>query len=558
MKKTFYLTLFLFAISLATYSQSQRLVLVEEATNASCGPCASQNPAFDALLQANPDKLVALKYHWYFPGYDPMHNHNPEENNSRVSYYGINGVPHALIDGSSITGSSYVGAPANCTQAKIDNAYAIPSPFEITMYHEVNNGVINVAMLIEATENVNGNLRARMAVVEKHIHFNSAPGSNGETDFYDVMKKMLPNPSGIALKDNIEAGEYFLIQQSWELANIYNMDELGVVGFIQDNTSKAVHQAGDSNTDPIIPLYSNDAEITDVSNISVSNCLGYINPVIVIRNNGSDVFTSANITYTMNSGDMVTFEWTGNLAFLESETVTLPESNFTLMDMNILHIEIENPNGQTDDYPLNNVQVIEIPRAIEAQPTITLILKLDDNPEETTWEFVSSFGDIIYEGGPYSTPGQQIIEQYEFESTDCYTFNIYDAGGNGLTGSGTFAVGFGSTIIIQGNEFGSKAEGQFNVSFTNDNETISENQFQLYPNPVNDFATLSFSLFNNQNVRYSVTNLLGETVLENNLGRLSPGMKTIPVNFSGLNEGVYFLKLEINNQEIIKKIILSN
>ena len=558
MKKTFYLTLFLFAISLATYSQSQRLVLVEEATNASCGPCASQNPAFDALLHSNLDKLVPLKYHWYFPGYDPMHNHNPEENNSRVSYYGINGVPHALIDGSSITGSSYVGAPANCTQAKIDNAYAIPSPFEITMYHEVNNGVINVAMLIEATENVNGNLRARMAVVEKHIHFNSAPGSNGETDFYDVMKKMLPNPSGIALKDNIEAGEYFLIQQSWELANIYNMDELGVVGFIQDNTSKAVHQAGDSNTDPIIPLYSNDAEITDVSNISVSNCLGYINPVIVIRNNGSDVFTSANITYTMNSGDMVTFEWTGNLAFLESETVTLPESNFTLMDMNILHIEIENPNGQTDDYPLNNVQVIEIPRAIEAQPTITLILKLDDNPEETTWEFVSSFGDIIYEGGPYSTPGQQIIEQYEFESTDCYTFNIYDAGGNGLTGSGTFAVGFGSTIIIQGNEFGSKAEGQFNVSFTNDNETISENQFQLYPNPVNDFATLSFSLFNNQNVRYSVTNLLGETVLENNLGRLSPGMKTIPVNFSGLNEGVYFLKLEINNQEIIKKIILSN
>jgi hypothetical protein len=33
--------------------QSQRFVMFEEFTNASCGPCASQNPAFDALLSAN-------------------------------------------------------------------------------------------------------------------------------------------------------------------------------------------------------------------------------------------------------------------------------------------------------------------------------------------------------------------------------------------------------------------------------------------------------------------------------------------------------------------------
>ena len=133
MKKNFLLSIILVSFSLFVVGQSQRLVFVEEATNASCGPCASQNPAFDALLQANTDKVVALKYHWYFPGYDPMYNHNQEENNSRVSYYGINGVPHALIDGTSISGSSYLGAPANCSQAKIDDAYAVPSPFEITM-----------------------------------------------------------------------------------------------------------------------------------------------------------------------------------------------------------------------------------------------------------------------------------------------------------------------------------------------------------------------------------------------------------------------------------------
>lgn len=35
-------------------------------------------------------------------------------------------------------------------------------------------------------------LVAHNVVIEKHIHFNTAPGTNGEKDFYNVMKKMLP------------------------------------------------------------------------------------------------------------------------------------------------------------------------------------------------------------------------------------------------------------------------------------------------------------------------------------------------------------------------------
>ncbi|RLD57730.1 MAG: hypothetical protein DRJ05_09210 [Bacteroidetes bacterium] len=555
MRKNILLSVILISFSLFVVGQSQRLVFVEEATNASCGPCASQNPAFDALLQANSDKLVALKYHWYFPGYDPMYNHNQDENNSRVAYYGINGVPHALIDGTSITGSSYLGAPANCSQAKIDAAYAIPSPFEITISHEVNNGVIYVAMLVEATESVSGNLRARLAVVEDHIHFNSSPGSNGETDFYNVMKKMLPGPGGNTLNSSIEDGEYFLIQESWELANIYDMGQLGVVGFIQDNTSKGIHQGAKSSTDPITPLYSNDAEITEISNISVSNCVGRFDPVIVLRNNGSDVLTSANITYTINNEDPVTFQWTGNLAFLESETIALDEAVFTVLDENTVNFEIEEPNGIVDDYPANNIKSIEISKGIEAEETITLILKLDDNPEETTWEFTNSQGDVIHEGGPYSTPGQQIFEQYEFVTTDCYIFNIYDAAGNGLDG-GTFAIGFGSTIIVQGSDFGSKDEGQFRVLFTGVDEIADNTGFSVYPNPVSNLAFVSLDLPGSENIDLNIYNSLGEVVY--NISKtLSEGNHTLEINTSQFINGIYYINMNYGEKNYQEKIIVT-
>lgn len=318
-------------------AQTTRLVLIEEATNASCGPCASQNPAFDVLLNANRDKLTAIKYHWYFPGYDPMHNHNVSENNARVSYYGINGVPTATIDGDMPNGPTfgYPGGPHGYTQGLIDDYAAVPSPLNIALSHHLSaaQDTIYIDLLIEATEAISGNLRAHMVVVEKHIHFNSAPGSNGEKDFLDVMKKMVPNEAGTPLAA-MNAGEYIILQNSWKLANVYDLDELGVVAFVQDNVDKSVLQAGNSSSDPLAPLYAVDCDVTGVSNLSATNCLGEVAPVVAIRNNGSAPLTSMEISYDVNGEQIFSHSWTGNLGFLESEDIPLPAISFTLAETN--------------------------------------------------------------------------------------------------------------------------------------------------------------------------------------------------------------------------------
>ena len=211
---TFIAIFILFQVSLL--GQSTRMVLIEEGTNASCPPCASQNPAFDALLNQNRDVLTAIKYHWYFPGYDPMHNHNVEENNARVAYYGISGVPTATIDGDIPNGPgfSYPGGPHGFTQALIDQYAAIPSPFEINMSHTISPGedTIYIDMMIECTEAVSGDLVAHMAVVEKEINFSSPPGSNGETHFLDVMKKMVPDQYGTDLPGSFAPVDYMILQ----------------------------------------------------------------------------------------------------------------------------------------------------------------------------------------------------------------------------------------------------------------------------------------------------------------------------------------------------------
>ena len=58
MKKIFTALFATSAFLSISFAQTQRRVLVEEFTQASCGPCAAVNPAFNVMLSANAEKFA--------------------------------------------------------------------------------------------------------------------------------------------------------------------------------------------------------------------------------------------------------------------------------------------------------------------------------------------------------------------------------------------------------------------------------------------------------------------------------------------------------------------
>jgi hypothetical protein len=561
MKKLFLLLVLITWVTLPLISQTQRMVLIEEATNASCGPCASQNPAFDALLNNNRDKLTAVKYHWYFPGYDPMHNHNVAENNARVSYYGINGVPTATIDGviENRAGFGYPGAPSGYTQQIINEYYAEPASFEIDLYHEITpaEDSIHIWMRIRAAEDITtSSLRAHIVVVEKEIHFSNPPGSNGEKDFMDVMKKMLPNAQGTSITGHWQEGEYLILKESWKLQNIYDMDQVGVVGFVQHNTTKGIKQAGNSETEPFAPFYDTDAALTSISNFTETNCMGFIVPIVNLSNFGANNLTSAEIHYHVNGENIQTYNWSGNLAFLESTEVELPQIDFTVIDENEVSVYVVNPNGTTDEFPVNDTIIKAFEAAVITPLEVKLMIKLDDNPEEITWEVLNSTGDVIFSGGPYTTAGAFIQETMDFEVPDCYIFNIYDTGGDGLQVPGFFALFYGgNNEIIAGTNFGSKASAQFTVGDPIGIDFIEQShQVDIYPNPMNGLGQISFSLLEEKNIEIAVFNLTGQFVKNIETSVYGPGHHNIQFDMEDLQTGLYFIQTKIGNEIQTKRI----
>jgi hypothetical protein len=434
MKKLILFTLF-FATAALGFSQSQRLVMFEEFTQASCGPCAQQNAVFDPLLLNNLDKATSVRYHTSWPGVDPMWSQNPTDVAARVTYYNVNAVPFCFMDGVAPTGSSYTGAPANVTQAMIDAEYAVPSPFTISMFQWLSSGndTIFVNMVGQCTQAFSGALVAQLVIIEKHIHFTTPPGSNGETDFYNVMKKMLPTAAGTVLPTSFQPGDYFIVQGSWKLANVYSLSQLSAVGFIQNNTNKTVQQAGNSTDSiPLTMPYNNDVQLMSASNISPTNCSGSVAPVVTIRNNGNNTVTSMTINYTVNNGNLATYTWNGSLATLQQTVVSLPAYNFSVLPTNKLLIYTDLVNNVQDQYPKNDTTTATIVTAPATTNYALLYLHTDTLPHATTWNLKNYLGTVIDSGGPYSIRNHTYIDTVHLNGGGCYTFTIYDTTGAGI------------------------------------------------------------------------------------------------------------------------------
>ncbi len=542
--------------------QSQRFVLFEEFTNACCGPCASQNPAFDALLTANAGKCTSIKYHTNWPGPDPMNAHNPSEVGTRVTYYGVTGVPYAAMDGTPVSGSSYLGAPANTTQAKIDYEYAVPAPFELYINQSLSagNDSIYVTMLGKATQEVSGTFVAHIAVIEKHIHFNSAPGTNGEKDFYNVMKKMLPSASGTTLSGTFSTGDYFIIEQAWKLANVYNINELSVVGFIQNNQNKNVQQAAITSSTPIDGVYANDVELMQIGNLTPTYCISTISPTLTIRNNGSSPLTGVTIMYGVN-GNMQSFEWSGNLNFLEKADIQLPEASFTLAHENNLVLYAVNPNMVNDEYKKNDTINYAFPDALQVGTTATVKIKTDNKPQETTWVITDPNGIIVGSGGPYANSTTTYTENVNLDFGTCYQFTIYDAGGDGVcceNGYGYYKLTSGSTTIESGTQFGSSESAQFysqsGVGIPQPNNVFKAS---VYPNPAAGAATLNFSTDTPEKASVCVFDMLGNVVLNTPARQYDAGQHEILLDCAKLPSGLYNVRIAAGDKAINLKMTVN-
>lgn len=319
----------LFAVAVS--AQHKRRVLIEEFTNASCPPCASQNPGFNAVVSANIQYLTPIKYQTNWPGFDPMNQQTQTDVAPRVTYYGVSGVPNGRQNGI-LEVFPLNGYTAGAIQAAYNTLTPVTIDLEHTLSPNYDSVYINVSVTSETV--LTGNLRLRVAVLEEEIIFDAPPGSTNEKDFFQVMRKMLPNSTGTATGD-FSAGETKSYSFAWKLANFYDINQLNVAAFLQDDVTKEVWQS--ERTEPITPAIPGIG--IQVPSENVFACAeGYV-PTFTLTNTGAENLTSATIRYRLGIGAWTNLDWTGDLAPNESELVSM--TNIAINNSGTNNVEVE-------------------------------------------------------------------------------------------------------------------------------------------------------------------------------------------------------------------------
>lgn len=560
-------------LTVQAIAQTPRMMFVEEATQASCPPCAANNPALLATINANLDKVVFVGYQVWWPGYDAMYLDNPTEVQTRIGdyYTDITGAPNIKMQGTSPAGS-----PAGLTQTVIDATYAEMSEFAINLTADIVDGKLVINGTIDAEMDASGDLRLRLIAIEHEITKADAPGGTTSEDVYhNVFKKFIPNHDGIAIGASFTSGDSYTVSEEYDLSfnNIYHYDQIELVAIVQNDDTKYVHQAariGKSDVAVVTNFDNNPGAIKVADQGEV--CLGEettIAPTVTIINKGADDLTSLDITYNINGGADQTFMWTGTLANLTKTDVTLDDYTFTSAANNTITASVSNPNGGVDgDLADTDTDGAFTASDVTSLHELTLTIITDCYPEETSWEFVDGSGAVVASGGPYNNQVGATITENVTLSDDCYSFNLFDSYGDGMYGSQ-----WNGCDLDGGVEIKDQAENVVflydssvdNAGFFTSNQVFSatvfvdvdevalEGQVRMSPNPTSGELNITLNEVLAGDTDFQIFSLDGKVLMT---GQLQDTVNTL--NLSSFNNGIYLVRLVNGDKAITERITVQN
>lgn len=327
------------------------------------------------------------------------------------------------------------------------------------------------------------------------------------------------------------------------------------------------------------PNFQNDAAVVDILN---PNSWEYYrkynpscqNPRIVIQNTGEQPLTSARISVWIDYFNMVHYDWTGNLDFLEKDIVEIPINNLSFWYDNgnegIFTAYIDNLNGDwnLDEYEQNNQ--ITIP--YQAPETVTgpfvVWFTTNNKAYENKWKLTDGQGTTIFERTSL-TNSTDYKDTFDL-TPGCYSIILEDSDNDGISfwyssqtqgeSAGAFRIKKvgGPVVEMFEQDFGNFIQYNFTVDVylgVNELEGL-ETSLSVYPNP--STAMMNVELLGNvgQEASLVVRDLMGRELLTSDMqvGQLAANAY---IDVSVLPSGSYFVTVQteggVYTQEFVKQ-----
>jgi len=353
-------------------------------------------------------------------------------------------------------------------------------------------------------------------------------------------------------------------------------------GLLGNNMTEANYLVSNQLVTYGAPNFTSDAAITDVIRPSLKVEHQRFNPAcnrptIVIQNTGSANLTSLTIAYQVEGGSMLTYNWTGDLDFLETEEVELPVEDLSFWSTNaaanVFSATVSNPNGGTDEYANNNTMRSSFSPLNLIDEELVLQYRTNNRGEENKMFVKDHSGAIVLER-TFMTDNTTYTDALSLPA-GCYTMEFTDDGGDGLdywfwnqtgqnVGTGYLrlrrvnASGNFTTVKTFEPEFGSFVH--YDMILPQAVSTLEPGEkatlISVYPNPASNLINMDLVGFENKDLVVSLYSMTGqklrEQVIDNNLDQ----QRKLSFEVSDFAAGVYQIVVFDGEKRKVQQVVV--
>ena len=509
---------------------------------------------------------------------DPFYLANTSDQSARRSYYGVNSIPAAFGNGSSIGGSA-----SSWRSSGLSNIGSY-TPVSIDLNGGMIDGELQMSISVSSeTNQSSSDLRLFVMTSMDSVYYNSPSAYD---NFQNVFIEFLTNSSGESLA--LDGVSDYTQDFNWNMPNpwpntnpsiLWDISNLNIIAFVQNYSTKEVLQAEWARTNDMNVDMDDDGVINDED-----NCMEEYNPEqIDVDSDGlgdaCDLCDNLNVYVKGNlNGDVANNEPVINLYDVFFLVDRVLDDAFSNEDYIGCSIEAADFNG---DSLYNTLDILLMIFDILGQNddgrsinTSTVNLLINDLPGSSSINFISN----DYMSGfqfdlPIDNEDYKLIEKDKLPSgwlfetrkfRDKIRVIAVDLTGESpikeasllLTGN---LLNDPENIIISNNSGQSiNAIIKYNDPLLERLELSNEVNFNsIYPNPFNPVVTIPFSIPYEMYTRVLVYNLTGKLVdilLEDHA--LRPGHHSISWDGSRFASGVYIIQIETPLRRYSQKAFL--
>ncbi len=221
--------------------ERKKRVLLEHFTNTEDIECKEADIIINNLVNHSND-VIDLQYHTSFPDGDPFYLHNPFANGSREAYYGLSSIPYTFMDGGISSAYKFDYDLRPLEEIVVDTQSLKDPRFELLLNTDNTGNSTNVECSLTALANIpQSYITLYIAIIEREI--TQITEENEEEIYESVVKTILPNPSGTSYIRSWAPEDQETVNYSWTFTNVFDADEIRVVAFIQDESTREIYQA---------------------------------------------------------------------------------------------------------------------------------------------------------------------------------------------------------------------------------------------------------------------------------------------------------------------------